>query len=137
MMKRYKLSALVIVSFLVMCGQASDVGDVTGKIVEFGEFELAPGRPGTRKAHFTTHGDVFTARLGLQFGFRFTLENVPDAPTIDLKTFVTHPPIVKSDGKTETRYALLTTIPVANRSAMSVTGYSFDRVQEMTPGVWT
>jgi hypothetical protein len=65
------------------------------------------------------------------------VKNLPDTATVDLKTYVTHPPISGKDGEVKTRYALLTTIPVKNGTAMSVTGYSFDRAEEMTPGVWT
>jgi hypothetical protein len=31
----------------------------------------------------------------------------------------------------------LTTIPTKNGTAVSVTGYGFDRPEEMVPGVWT
>ena len=49
-----------------MCGRAPE-RDITAEVVEFGVFVSGPGQPGTREAHFTAHGDVFTARLGLQF----------------------------------------------------------------------
>jgi uncharacterized protein DUF3859 len=120
-----------------MCERAEEAVSPTGKVVESGLFELGPGEPGTREVHFTEHGNVFAARLGLRFGFRFTLANVPDGATIDLMTVVTHPPIRNKNGETETHYELITTIPVTKGSAMSVTGYSFDRPEEMTPGVWT
>jgi len=110
---------------------------MTGRILEYGLFEFGPGKPGARETRFTSHGDVITARLGSQFGFRFRLDNVPKGASVDLETYVTHPPIAMPNGETRTRYALLTTIPVTNGSAISVTGYSFDRPAEMAPGVWT
>jgi hypothetical protein len=134
-MKRYIPMVLVIVGF--SCARVPEAGSIAGEVVEVGAFELGPGKPGTREAHFTTHGNVFFARLGLQFGFRFKLKNVPAGTTINLETVVTHPPIVDMRGKTRIRYELLTIIPVTNGSATSVTGYKFDRPEEMTPGVWT
>ena len=137
MKRRPILTVLLITCFLTVCGRAGEAGDIKAKIVEFGTFVLGPGQPGTRQTYFTAHGDVFTARLGLHFGFRFTLNNVPDIQTIDLQTVVTHPPITDKNGQTSTRYELITTLPVSDSFADSVTGYSFDRPGEMTPGVWT
>lgn len=136
MLRRHFSTAVLITCLLTMCGQALN-GGVVGEVVEFGVFELGPGEPGTREARFTSHGNVIAPRLGSQFGFRFTVKNLPDTAMVDLKTFVTHPPISNKKGEVKTRYALLTTIPVKNGTAMSVTGYSFDRAEEMTPGVWT
>jgi hypothetical protein len=137
-MTKRSLPVLVAASCLLACGASSTRDNaVTGRVVEFGVFELGPGPPGSREVRFTEHGDVITPRLGLHFGFRFTVTKAPDRPTLDLETFVTHPPIPDKAGKIETHYELLTTIPVANRSATSVTGYSFDRPEEMAPGVWT
>jgi hypothetical protein len=133
--RRFSITIL-ITCLLTMCGQARDSG-VVGEVVELGVFELGPGEPGTREARFTSHGNAITPRLGARFGFRFTVKNLPDTETLELKTFVTHPPIANRDGEVKTRYALLSIIPVKNGAAMSVTGYSFDRVEEMTPGVWT
>jgi hypothetical protein len=120
-----------------MCERAPRAGAITGEVVEVGTFELGPGKPGTRETHFTAHGTDFVARLGLAFGFRCKLENVPDGPTITVKTVVTHPPMTNARRETKTRYELLTTMPVRNGVAMTVTGYSFDRPEEVTPGVWT
>jgi hypothetical protein len=136
-MRRTILAACVIASFLATCERAPRASSITARVVEVGAFETGPGKPGSRETHFTAPGHEFVARLGLKFGFRFRLDNVPDGATIDLKTVVTHPPITNARGEMQTRYTLITTIPVRNGTAMSVTGYSFDRPGEMTPGVWT
>jgi hypothetical protein len=136
-MKRTVLSVLAIAWMLPMCGPATGERGIRGEVIEVGTFEVGPGKPGTRRSRFTEHGDVFTARLGLKFGFRFTLRNLPDAPTFDVKTAVTHPPFPDKAGVTRTHYELITTIPVTDGSATSLTGYSFDRPEEMAAGVWT
>jgi hypothetical protein len=135
MLRRHLSTALLFTCLFATCGQAPK-DNVVGKVVEVGVFELGPGEPGTREARFTSHGNVITPRLGSQFGFRFTVKNLPDTATVDLKTYVTHPPFANKEGEVKTRYALLTTIPVKNGTSMSVTGYSFDRSEEMTPGEW-
>ena len=134
--KTVMLVALVLAGVLVDCQRLSSSNDVTAELLEVGAFVPGPGQPGTRETNFISHGDVIVPRLGTGFGFRFKLNNVP-ADSIELKTFVTHPPIKQRSGETETRYAVLTTIPAKNGSAISVTGYTFDRPDEMTPGVWT
>jgi hypothetical protein len=123
--------------FMVVCA-ACTRAPVVGAVTDFGVFELGAGEPGTRQARFTERTHVIVPRLGRQFGFRFKLENVPHSATaIDLETYVTHPPIRMPNGQIRTHYELLTTIPARDGVAMSVTGYSFDRPQEMSPGVWT
>lgn len=131
----YAFFALAIICTLLVCAAPAD--RITGKIIEVGTFEFGPGQPGHRETHFTSHGDVITARLGSKFGFRFTLNNLPDAPSFDLKTAVTHPSFTNKEGTTETHYELTTTVPVANGSSTSITGYSFDHPEELVPGVWT
>ena len=136
-MRRFVPVLLVIAALLPMCKPAPERGDIESKIVDVGTFTLGPGKPSTRESHFTEQGTVFTARLGLRFGFRFMMRNVPGGNSIDLKTTVTHPPITDAHGKTTTHYELITTLPVTNGMASAVTGYSFDRPEEMTPGIWT
>ncbi len=130
------LFACMLVAVTTRCERIVRSNNVTAELLEVGTFVPGPGQPGTRETHFTSHGDVVVPRLGSGFGFRFSVNNVP-GDSIELKTFVTHPPIKQRNGETETRYALLTTIPARNGSATSVTGYTFDRPEEMTPGVWT
>jgi hypothetical protein len=130
------VAALAITALCGGCRRVPDRARVTAEILEVGTFEFGPGEPGAREVRFTSHGDVIIARLGSRFGFRFRLNNVP-GDSIEMKTLVTHPPIQQPKGETRTRYAVLTTVPAKNGYATSVTGYSFDRPEEMTPGVWT
>jgi hypothetical protein len=136
MTKKTILAVLAIACLLPMCGAKTGNGRIAAEVTDAGTFELGPGKPGTRESHFTAQGDVFTARLGLKFGFRFILRNVPGA-TIDLQTAVTHPPFPDKAGVIRTHYELITTVHVTDGSASGVTGYSFDRPEEMAVGVWT
>jgi uncharacterized protein DUF3859 len=131
------ICVLVVAACFARCKPADKANNMTVELLEFGAFELGPGKPGSREVRFTSHDHVIVPRLGSGFGFRFRLNHVPDAKSIDLSTVVTHPPFRDRDGETSTHYALVTTVPINNGSAASVTGYSFDRPEEMTPGRWT
>jgi hypothetical protein len=134
-MARFILLAFVVGVLLAGCERVANP-DITADVLDVGTFEYGPGEPGSRDVRFTSHGNIIVARLATRFGFRFRLNNVP-GDSIELKTFVTHPPIKQPSGETRTRYALLTTVPAKDGSATSITGYSFDRPDEMTPGAWT
>src|SRR5262249_26597733 len=85
-----------------------------GEVIEFGTFELvgpqatAPNvktldgaERNAPAARFNRQTDKIPAQLGVQFGFRFKLTNIPEAGSVDLKTIVKHPPIKNEQGIVE------------------------------------
>jgi hypothetical protein len=136
-MRAHLIALLIIAAVLPQsCSRANDA-PVTAEVMEAGAFKLGPGQPGARETHFITQTHNIDARLGTGFGFRWKLTNVPDRPTFDVQTAVTHPPFRTKRGELETHYELVTTVPVRDGVAMSVTGYNFDHPEELAPGVWT
>ena len=120
-----------------------------GEVLEFGTFELAGpqvtipnaqtldgAERNAAAARFARQTDKVPAKIGVQFGFRFKLTNIPEAKTVDLKTIVKHPPIKNEQGVIEREYTLTTTLPVTDGYVSEVTGYSLDRSEELVPGVW-
>ena len=141
-------------SVALICFVAPALADDTeakpkGEVTEFGTFTLV-GRqvdvpnPGTldgaerhaRGARFTRQTDQIPAQIGVQFGFRFKLTNIPEPKTVALQTIVKHPPIKSEQGVIEHEYKVTTTLPVMKGNVSQVTGYSLDRPEELVPGVW-
>lgn len=120
-----------------------------GEVIEFGTFELVGPQVSSANAQtldglernapmarFTRQTDKVPAKIGMQFGFRFKLTNVPEASSVELKTIVKHPPIKNEEGVVEREYTLTTTLTVTDGHVSEVTGYSLDRPEELVPGVW-
>jgi hypothetical protein len=146
---------LRILSIVLICLVAPTRADEPkakprGEVVEFGTFELAGPQitipnaqtlDGAERnapvARFTRQTDKVPAEIGVQFGFRFKLTNMPAAGTIDLKTIVKHPPIKNAQGVVQREYALTTMLPITDGHVSEVTGYSLDRPEELVLGVWT
>jgi hypothetical protein len=144
-----RILSLAFICFVAPFLAADPKPKPKGEVIEFGTFELAgPQRtvPNAKTldgaernapaVHFTRQTDKIPAQVGIQFGFRFKLTNIPEARTVDLKTIVKHPPIKNEQGVIEREYTLTTTLPVTDGFVSEVTGYSFDRPEELVAGVW-
>ncbi|MDR3402653.1 MAG: DUF3859 domain-containing protein [Chthoniobacter sp.] len=121
-----------------------------GEVLEFGTFELTgpvttvtngktpDGReqnsPG---AQFDQHTNKIPARLGIGFGFRFKLTDLPEADSVDLDTIVKHPPFKDQHGIIKREFRLTTTLGVVNHTVSEVSGYGLERPEELVPGQWT
>ncbi len=128
---------------------AQDTKKLKGEVIEFGTFQMAGPQvtvpnPSTLDgagrnapaARFIRQTDHIPAEIGIAFGFRFKLINLPETKSVDLKTIVKHPPIKKEQRVVQREYSLTTTMPVTDGYVSEVTGYSLDRPEELIPGVW-
>jgi len=78
------------------------------------------------------------ARLGVRFGFTYSVTNLPARAQVVWKKIVKHPPIHKPDGSTSRGFTFLerhVTSPTG--TIETFTGYGFDHAYELVPGKWS
>ena len=78
------------------------------------------------------------ARLGIRFGFTYSVTNLPAGAQVVWKKTVKHPPIRKPDGSTSRGFTFLerhVTSPAG--TIQTFTGYGFDHAYELASGEWT
>jgi hypothetical protein len=126
-------------------------GSPRGKVVEFGITKLSgeehpkqnpstlDGRQATVRGgpKFTAHTTFVPAKLGVSFGFGFLLSGIDETGSVELKKIVKHPPMKNAKGEEEDQYTMIETRPVRNGRVFAGAGYSLDRPDELTPGLWT
>jgi hypothetical protein len=87
---------------------------------------------------FTTRTQKIPARLGVHFGFMYTVSGLPANSTVKFRKIVTHPEIRKPDGTTSKGYVtfLDNTTSAEGKLSDQVTGYGFDHPYELVTGKW-
>jgi hypothetical protein len=118
-----------------------------GRVNEYGLFEVfgrervpsgAPTPDGTvtlsSDNRFTQHTDQVPARIGVKFGFTYTLQGITKR-TVALQKVVKHPAFRNTRGKIERTYSV-TYQSSREDAASSLWGYELGRSEELVPGVW-
>jgi hypothetical protein len=142
----------VVLLFTATHGLAQPT-NATGKVNDYGMYrttQLIPQNlvktpesivgldktPG-RGVHLISITNRIPAKLGVHFGMRFTLLNlpVPDG-VVGITKIARHPLMVKSDGTVSTCYTNVQKQIVRAGWTAGWTGYSFDHDYELLPGPW-
>jgi hypothetical protein len=90
-----------------------------------------------RGMHLISLTNRIPAKIGVHFGMRYTLLNlpVPDG-VVGITKIARHPLMVKSDGTISTCYTNVQKQIVRSGWTAGFTGWSFDHDYELLPGPW-
>lgn len=147
--KHFATTGILTALFVTATCLAKDEKAITGVITDYGiyepiaavKIEAAPETtsgitrvPG--EIRFTEHTNGIPAKLGINFGFRYTAEGFTGVKKVAITKVVTHPPVKKPDGITSTGFRTTLTKPVVGGKISGFTGYSFDHEYELVPGPW-
>lgn len=123
---------------------------VTGEIYRYGLYEnvgeyytennsaVPSGKIGktTGHARHVRQTDQIPLVFGVRFGYDFRIHGLPD-DSVTLKCVVTHPPITRHDGKTQTRFEYETEFKVVDGIVENGASYYINHDYEMVAGTWT
>jgi hypothetical protein len=142
-------SLILLVS--VCCVFASTPG-IQGKVTSFGIFRVAgkeeiipaPEMPSglnriirTDDAILVSSTNVIPAKIGVRFGMKYEISNLPGPDGLVVVTEVAkHPRITKPDGTTADGFTSVQKYLVHEGKIVGFTGYSFDHDYELAAGSW-
>ena len=86
---------------------------------------------------FVVTTNQIPAKIGVRFGFKYEIANVP-APdgVVEITKIVKHPVITKPDGTTAKGFTFVEKQPVTGGRVVAWTGYGLDHDYELVTGDW-
>ncbi|MCB1451877.1 MAG: DUF3859 domain-containing protein [Nitratireductor sp.] len=143
---------MVFIALLCLWPVAASAEDLTitgARIVDIGVYQIRKGEvtgnsatptgeiSAVDEAMLLEPGTGITARIGLEFGFRYVVEGLPEGAPVELDFVQTYPaPGLQSpDGGAPQRSVRFRRTKTIGKT--EYLGYGFEQDWEMVPGKWT
>jgi hypothetical protein len=142
---------VLTIPFFTSEAMGASQGELKCIITDSGMYTNAPGKkvsaPGTPtgvteilpdKVDFTMQSHKIPAKLGINFGFRFTMTGLPPMTNVSFRKVVTYPAMHLPDGTISKNYETIITFTTSAEGTVTnkVAGYGFDHPFELVTGKW-